>query len=93
MRVLKIATLPSVKEAWQDRDRIMLHGCFQLLIDFVEKEDGLNHCNYEFHKETVDELKYLYDWWKEYIELLIIDEDVEQEHLLRLVKQRTFMWT
>ena len=32
---------------------------------FVEKEDGLNHTNYEFYKETIDELNYLYNWWKE----------------------------
>ena len=42
MRTLKINTLPSVKEqSWCDRDTIMLHACFQILVDWVEKEGGL----------------------------------------------------
>ena len=61
MRTLKITTLPSVKEAWIDRDMIMLHACFQILTDFIVKEKELHHCNYEFHKETMDEYKYLYN--------------------------------
>lgn len=89
MRILKITTLPPAKEAWIDRDMIMLHACFQLLVDFVEKEDGLNHCNYEAHKKDIDECKYLYDWWKENnSDLTNLEVD---EHLMRLVKVRSFM--
>ena len=55
MRTLKITTLPSVKEQpWCDRDYIMFHACFQLLTDWVEQEDGLNHCNYIAHKEDIE---------------------------------------
>ncbi|HSE99736.1 MAG TPA: hypothetical protein VLA48_02480 [Nitrososphaeraceae archaeon] len=91
MRILKITTLPPAKEVWIDRDMIMLHSCFQLLIDFVEKEDGLNHCNYEAHKKDIDECKALYDWWKENNSDLT-DLEVD-EHLMRLIKVRSFMWT
>jgi hypothetical protein len=32
---LKITTLP---RHWMDRDEVLLHACFQILVDFVEKE-------------------------------------------------------
>lgn len=72
---------------------IMLHGCFQLLVDFVEKEDGLNHCNYETYKERIDELQYLYNWWKNNQDTIDIDDKNADEHLMRLVKLRSFLWT
>lgn len=96
MRTLKITTLPSVKEQpWCDRDYMMLHACFQLLVDWVEQEDGLNHCNYSAHKESVDVLKGLYDWWKSVEDY---DSDFEgseesQAKLELLVKYRQFLWT
>jgi hypothetical protein len=68
MRILKIESLPPTKEAWCDRDEIMLHACFQLLIDAVEKEKVDTHCNYKSHKEFVDEVRFLYAWWKKRIE-------------------------
>ena len=37
MRILKIESLPSSKH-WVDRDEIMLHSCFQILKDCIEKE-------------------------------------------------------
>ena len=95
MRLLKIQTLPPTKESWCDRDYIMFHACFQLLVDWVEKEDGLNHCNYEAHKETLDVLKELYDWWKS-IEDYSKDfenSDESQAKLELLVKNRGFLWT
>ena len=93
MRILKITSLPPTKDSWVDRDMIMLHSCFQLLVDFVEKEDGLNQSDYEFYKETVDELKYLYDWWQENKESVSIDDDVADKHLIRLINKRGFLWT
>lgn len=65
MRILKIHSLNSIKEQpWCDRDYILYHACFQILVDWVEQEDGLNHCSYVTHKETVDVLRELYNWWK-----------------------------
>jgi hypothetical protein len=92
MRTLKIHTLPSVKEqSWCDRDYIMFHACFQLLVDWVEKEDGLNHCNYEIYKEVIDDLRGLYDWWKSIEDFENSDES--QAKLELLIKHRTFLWT
>jgi hypothetical protein len=93
MRHLKITTLAPAKEGWIDRDMIMLHACFQLLVDFIEKENGLEYCNYEHHKESIDEAKYLYDWWKANVNIVTIDDKVADEHLMRLIKIRGFLWT
>jgi hypothetical protein len=38
-RLLHIESLPSKRESqWLDRDLILLHAAFQVLVDFVEKE-------------------------------------------------------
>ena len=96
MRTLKITTLPSVKEQpWCDRDYIMFHACFQLLVDWVEQEDGLNNCNYIAHKEDIDVLTELYEWWKsieDYSRDFEGSED-SQAKLELLIKHRQFLWT
>ncbi len=35
MKILKISTL---EKGWADRDHLMLHANFQILVDFVEQE-------------------------------------------------------
>lgn len=95
MRILKIHSLPKVSENWVDRDNIMLHSCFQILVDCIEKESLLTHSNYEAHKETIDEAEFLYKWWlfriKRPYEQNTTDED--DEMLIRLMKIRSFLWT
>lgn len=85
MRYLKIHSLPS--NTYQDRDIIMLHACFQILVDFVEKENGLEY-GYE---EDRAEMKELYKWWKnrDHEE----DEDAANVQLERLIKIRESLWT
>jgi hypothetical protein len=90
MRILKIESLPSAKQ-WVDRDEIILHSCFQILKDCVEKEEVDTHCDYEFHKEFVDEVRFLYKWWCERSKSENQDED--DVMLLRLMKIRTALWT
>ena len=95
MRILKIHTLPSAK-TWQDKDEIMLHACFQLLTDFVEKENGDTHCNYETHKDFVDEVRVLYNWWRiDRVQRGLNPDlhEVDNEMLTRLMKIRTQLWT
>jgi hypothetical protein len=94
MRILKIESLPSAKN-WVDKDEIMLHSCFQLLKDCVEKEKVDTHCNYEAHKEFVDEVGFLYKWWKKRLKLGWSDKQLEEDDamLLRLMKIRTALWT
>ena len=96
MRILKINTLESVKiSPWCDRDHIMFHACFQLLVDWAEKEDGLNHCNCSTHKDSVDVLTSLYNWWKSIEDYNSDFEGSEdsQAKLELLIKHRQFLWT
>lgn len=94
MRNLKIESLPSVKDGWVDRDDIILHACFQALKDYIEKEKGDTHCNYKAHKEFVDEIRFLYKWWKKRVKRGRSDDESEDnEMLIRLMKIRTSLWT
>jgi len=92
MRKLKITSLPNINK-WIDRDEIMLHACFQILVDFIKIEKGDVHCNYEAHKEFVDELRFLYNWWELRRVKNILDENEDDEMLLRLMKIRKTLWT
>ena len=94
MRTLKIESLPSKKD-WVDRDTIMLHACFQILKDCVEKEEVDTHCNYEAHKDFVDEVRFLYEWWNKRIKKETTDKQMKEDDkmLIRLMKIRTSLWT
>jgi hypothetical protein len=61
---LKINTL---KKGWHDKDEILLHAAFQLLVDFVEKEhpERIDWNTNKMHKEAWREIKSLCKWWKE----------------------------
>jgi hypothetical protein len=64
MRYLKINTL---EKGWYDKDEVLLHAAFQLLIDFVEQEkpDKIVDWNAnELHRKAWKEIKLLYNWWK-----------------------------
>jgi len=95
MRYLKIESLPSAKN-WVDRDEIMLHSCFQLLKDCIEKENVDTHCDYETYKDVfVDEARFLYKWWEKRSKIGWSDEQFKEDNemLSRLVKIRTYLWT
>ena len=88
--ILKINSL----SGYQDRDIVMLHACFQILQDFIEIEKGDTHCNYEAHKELVDEYKFLYNWWLKRKKSIYNENDEEDDLMLeRLIKIRTTLWT
>jgi hypothetical protein len=64
MKYLKIHTL---EKGWQDRDEIMLHAAFQILVDFVEQEkpDEIVDWNADdTYKRAWREICELYKWWK-----------------------------
>ena len=64
MRYLKINTL---EKGWYDKDEVLLHAAFQLLIDFIEQEkpDKIVDWNAnELHRKVWKEIKLLYKWWK-----------------------------
>ena len=91
MRTLIINSLPD-KEVWIDKDIIMLHACFQILQDCVEEEKVDTHCDYETHKDFVDEVRFLYNWWLVRKESVFSDDE-DDKMLIRLMKIRTSLWT
>ncbi len=95
--ILKIDTLG---DGWRDKDSVMLHACFQLLRDCIEKEHLLNgHIDWEVdekHHLAKKEIEELHSWWLSYNESEIPDEEsyeLETEMLLRLIKIRWVLWT
>jgi hypothetical protein len=65
VQVLKIHSLD---HRWHDKDEVLLHAAFQLLIDFIEKEQPDRYINWnanELHRQGWREIKSLYHWWKE----------------------------
>lgn len=66
MKYLKIHTLE--KGQWYDRDTILLHAAFQVLIDFIEQErpgEIIDWNSDEMHRHAWDEMTQLYRWWKD----------------------------
>ena len=63
MKILKIHTL---EKGWCDKDRVLLHAAFQLLVDFVEKERPAEIVDWNADKKHADawkEIQALYRWW------------------------------
>jgi hypothetical protein len=63
VKILKIHTL---EKGWSDKDHVMLHAVFQLLVDFVEQEkpDQIVDWNSDpAHKQAWQEIRSLYHWW------------------------------
>jgi hypothetical protein len=63
VKILKIHTLD---KGWHDRDEVLLHAAFQILVDFVEQEqpDKIVDWNAtEEHRHAWKEIRSLYRWW------------------------------
>jgi len=59
--------MKTLKPGYYDCDFRMLHACFQLLVDFVEKERPFELIDWdhdERHRHAQAEIKELYHWWK-----------------------------
>lgn len=62
--ILKIKTL---SKEWHDKDKVLLHVAFQILVDFVEQEQPERTVDWnwnETHKKVWREIQALYKWWK-----------------------------
>ena len=67
MRFNKVE-IRSLKPGYYDVDHRLLHVCFNLLVDFVEKEKPFKHIDWDHdpeHQLAASEIKSLYNWWKE----------------------------
>ena len=63
MKKLKIKTLAN---NWQESDTMILHACFQILIDYVEKQKPREVIDWDAspgHKKAWSEIDSLYKWW------------------------------
>lgn len=94
MRLLEISTLPP-KEEWVDADEVMLHACFEILKECVDKEGVLDHVNPETNqKKWIEEVKALYNWWeKRRVTPGEPADPKDSEMLSRLMEIRTSLWT
>ncbi len=64
MRYLKIHTL---ENGWFDKDEVLLHAAFQILIDFVEQEKPGKIVDWnadKLHRKAWKEIKSLHRWWR-----------------------------
>lgn len=88
---------------WRDKDEIIIHACFQLLKDFVEKEkEIIEQIDLKHNKETENaktEIDFLYNWWKERFhseedfDQLNARSDEDNEMLKRLIDVRKHLWS
>lgn len=63
-RILRISTLQS---GWCDKDYVLLHAAFQILVDFVEQEKPDKIVDWSWdapHRKAWREISDLYTWWK-----------------------------
>ncbi len=60
---VRVSTLPPT---WVDRDELLLHAAFQVLVDYVEKESPFDIIDWGSSEENTHvrrEIEELYRWW------------------------------
>jgi hypothetical protein len=107
MKPGNILKIPGLHKDWSDKDKVILHACFQLLADCVENENLLSAKMFDWkHSKTVikekAELQFLYNWWKRRLKkegkhMSMAEEDKQYKEdnamLIRLIKIRHRLWT
>ncbi|MEN7549175.1 hypothetical protein AAG747_14725 [Rapidithrix thailandica] len=101
MNPANLLTIESLPAKWMDKDEVMLHACFQLLVDCIEKEEIHKYTDWshtELHRNVKEEMDVLYKWWKErskmeHIEVDEKQQEADNEKLIRLIKIRKYLWT
>ncbi len=99
--------IKSLHKGWCDNDEIILHACFELLVDCIENEKLLSKKLFDWEHSSKDikekiELKFLYKWWKKRIKkesksVIISSKEKQYKEdstmLIRLIKIRHRLWT
>ncbi len=109
MQPSNILKIESLADGWCDKDFVLLHACFQLLTDFIQKEmlpmdKYLDWNENEETKKGRKEIEELDAWWREWKKsdrghkTTSSDEDradylKENEMLKRLIDVRMYLWT
>src|SRR3990172_13300543 len=64
---MKRINITTLNKKWHDKDEVLLHAAFQLLVDFVEEEHPDKVTDWssdDAHRIAWKEIKRLYRWWK-----------------------------
>ena len=59
-------SIRTLKPGWHDKDKLMLHAAFQLLVDFVEQEQPDKYIDWSHDtnlRQAWKEIRTLYRWW------------------------------
>ncbi len=63
-----VVTIKTLDPTWSDVLTKILHVNFQLLVEYIEKEEPFERIDWDatdYHKNAAAEMKELYRWWKE----------------------------
>lgn len=105
MKPANALKITSLEKGWCDKDFVMLHACFQLLKDCVEKEDLFGRWDTKGNLLAASqkrELRKLYRWWlkrhrKEigvsYSPAGLRGYEHDTAKLLQLIQLRHQLWT
>lgn len=106
MKPANMLRIKTLNEDWTDKDMVILHACFQLLIDCIEEEKLFEFIDWESNndaKKIKTEIETLYNWWierteaekKKGIDSFWSEEQYKKddEMLIRLIKIRKYLWT
>ena len=61
-------TIQTLDRGWHDRDEILLHAAFQILVDFMDQEKPGKDIDWghdALHRHAWKEIRSLYRWWTE----------------------------
>ncbi|MFT4665809.1 MAG: hypothetical protein ACI9RM_001088 [Ulvibacter sp.] len=106
MEPSNVLHIKSLGKGWSDKDNIMLHACFQLLVDCVKDKKFLGSRDWdgnEDNKIAKAKIEELCKWWEDRLSLEAndtLDEIwVEGQHekdtimLVELVGVRKYLWS
>lgn len=101
---MKKLNIPTLSSGFHDKDVVLLHASFTLLVDFFEKERAETDWTYseDIQKKKAVlahyKLKSLYNWWKychnDENGLRGIEKyEMETKKLQELISLREYLWT
>lgn len=100
MKPANILNIDSLPASWRDKDLVMLHACFQLLVDCVEIERLFDVVVWDdppdrIHAKT--SLEKLYQWWLvrrdlDYDPTNADQTALDQVNLHKLIDLRQYLW-
>ena len=101
MKPLNLLKIETLNDEWLDKDVIILHACFQILCDCIEKENLFtSHVDWMYddeHKNAKIEIENLYNWRNkrkfdnDNLENIQYEED--NQMLKKLIEFRQYLWT